>query len=71
MICVHVKTAPQALHSVHGLVDAQSRHELIARAAYDLAEHRGFEPGHELDDWLCAEQQVEAALSCGAPQALG
>ena len=37
---------------------AASRHEAIARAAYFLAEARGFEPGHELDDWLAAEQQV-------------
>jgi Protein of unknown function (DUF2934) len=35
-----------------------SRHEAIARAAYFLAEARAFEPGHELDDWLAAEQQV-------------
>ena len=31
---------------------------LIATAAYFHAERRGFEPGHELDDWLAAEQQV-------------
>jgi hypothetical protein len=37
---------------------AESRHEAIARAAYYLAEARGFEPGHELDDWLAAEQQI-------------
>lgn len=33
-------------------------HALIAEAAYYRAEHRGFAPGHELDDWL----QAEAAL---------
>ena len=37
---------------------AASRQEAIARAAYFLAEARGFEPGHELDDWLAAEQQL-------------
>jgi hypothetical protein len=31
---------------------------MIATAAYYIAEQRGFEPGHELDDWLTAEQQV-------------
>ena len=43
-------------------VDAagESRHEAIAQAAYLLAEARGFEPGHELDDWLAAEQQLTA-----------
>jgi len=84
MICVHMTTAPtggypeagpgagaaaEPVTGFHGLIDAQSRHELIARAAFALAERRGFAPGHELDDWLAAEQQVEAILSCGAPQA--
>jgi len=27
---------------------------------YELAEHRGFTPGHELDDWLEAKKQVTA-----------
>lgn len=35
-------------------------HHRIAVAAYFLAEHRGFEPGHELDDWLAAEDAIEA-----------
>ena len=29
----------------------------IAELAYLKAENRGFEPGHELDDWLEAEQE--------------
>ena len=33
----------------------------VALAAYFIAEKRGFEPGHELDDWLAAEAQVAAA----------
>lgn len=35
-------------------------HHRIAVAAYFLAEHRGFAPGHELDDWLAAEDAIEA-----------
>lgn len=35
-------------------------HHRIAVAAYFLAEYRGFEPGHELDDWLAAEDAIEA-----------
>jgi hypothetical protein len=35
---------------------------MIAKAAYFCAEHRHFEPGHELEDWLTAEQQVKATL---------
>ncbi|MDD5268281.1 MAG: DUF2934 domain-containing protein [Methylococcales bacterium] len=29
----------------------------IAELAYFKAESRGFEPGHELEDWLEAEQE--------------
>jgi hypothetical protein len=42
---------------VEPLTDGQ-RHELIAIAAYHLAERRNFEPGHETEDWLAAESQV-------------
>lgn len=52
---------PEVSASPEELISArvtESRHEEIARAAYFLAEARGFEPGHELDDWLAAEQQV-------------
>lgn len=30
--------------------------EQIRLKAYDLAERRNFEPGHELEDWLWAER---------------
>lgn len=40
---------------------AVERREMIATAAYFLAEKRGFEPGHELDDWLTAEIEVAHA----------
>ncbi|WP_347986011.1 DUF2934 domain-containing protein [Methylomonas sp. AM2-LC] len=30
----------------------------IAELAYYKASNRGFEPGHEIDDWLEAEQEV-------------
>ncbi|MDI1361800.1 DUF2934 domain-containing protein [Methylotenera sp.] len=29
----------------------------IAKCAYYKAEARGFEPGHEMDDWLAAEAE--------------
>jgi hypothetical protein len=32
----------------------------VAEAAYYLAEKRGFAPGRELDDWLQAEDEIEA-----------
>ena len=31
---------------------------MIEEAAYYLAEKRGFAPGHELEDWLQAEEQI-------------
>jgi hypothetical protein len=33
---------------------------MIATAAYFCAAQRSFEPGHELEDWLAAEQQIKA-----------
>ena len=41
----------------------QSRETRIAVAAYQRAERRGFAPGFELDDWLAAEREVDAALA--------
>jgi len=35
---------------------------LIAEAAYYRAEQRGFAPGHELDDWIAAEDEVRRTL---------
>lgn len=36
--------------------------EMIAQAAYYLAEQRGFDPAHQLDDWLQAEAEVSSRL---------
>lgn len=33
--------------------------QMIAEAAYFRALRRNFEPGHELDDWIAAETEVE------------
>jgi Protein of unknown function (DUF2934) len=44
---------------VETLTDDQ-RHELIAVAAYHLAEGRNFEPGREAEDWLAAESLVQS-----------
>lgn len=37
------------------------REQAIREAAYAFFEARGCEPGHELDDWLKAEAQVQRA----------
>jgi Protein of unknown function (DUF2934) len=33
--------------------------EEIRRLAYLLSERRGFEPGHEAEDWLTAEREIQ------------
>ena len=48
------------------LIDQDLRRSMIAQAAYYRAERRGFEPGHEAEDWLAAEGDVDAALMLGA-----
>jgi hypothetical protein len=39
----------------------EDRLRRIREAAYFKAEKRGFAPGHELDDWLEAEEEVDEA----------
>ena len=43
-------------------ISADARHTMIAEAAYLRAERRGFAPGHETEDWLAAEIEVDALL---------
>jgi hypothetical protein len=50
--------------------DEEGKRRLIADIAYLSAERRGFSPGYELDDWLQAEQEVEASMEAIAPSAL-
>ncbi len=38
-----------------------TREERIAMSAYWRAASRQFAPGHELDDWLAAEQEVDSS----------
>jgi hypothetical protein len=39
----------------------------VAETAYFIAMRRGFSPAHELEDWLAAENEVDARL-IGAPR---
>jgi hypothetical protein len=43
--------------------DIALRKEAIAEAAYLIAEQRHFQAGHEVEDWLAAENALN--LSCG------
>ena len=52
-------------------LSASARHAMIAESAYLRAERRGFTPGHETEDWLAAEAEVDALLRVshgGSPQ---
>jgi hypothetical protein len=49
-------------HVVPNTIKAESeeRHRRISEAAYYRSQHRGFEPGHEDDDWLEAERELDS-----------
>jgi hypothetical protein len=42
---------------------ADDRRKLVEIAAYYRSERRGFVPGHEDEDWLAAEAEVDAHLA--------
>lgn len=41
--------------------------KLISEAAYYRAKQRGFQPGHELEDWIQAEAEVMRRLERRSP----
>jgi hypothetical protein len=43
------------------------RHDRISKRAYELAAQRDFHPGHELEDWLQAEREIEAGPARNTP----
>jgi hypothetical protein len=44
-----------------GDITTEERERRIRQAAYFRAQSRGFAPGHELEDWVEAEQEVDRA----------
>ena len=48
-------------------VSATERALMIARSAYHRAERRGFAPGHELEDWVAAEREINRLLGPPPP----
>jgi hypothetical protein len=46
-------------------LEPQAREAMIAEGAYFRSAHRGFEPGHEVDDWLASESEIDGALARG------
>ena len=57
--------AAQAKPPSRAAVSADDRRAMIAEAAYLRAERRGFAPGHETEDWLAAEVEVDVLLKIG------
>jgi hypothetical protein len=51
-------TKREQLYDYSGGIDLDEFREMVATAAYYRAEKRGFEPGHDIDDWLEAEQEI-------------
>ena len=43
-------------------IDPETRHQMVASAAYYRAERRGFKDGSELADWLEAGSEIEQSL---------
>ena len=49
----------KTLFDYSGDIDLKDKfREMVAVNAYYRAEKRGFEPGHEMDDWLAAEREI-------------
>lgn len=46
-------------------IEPDARRAMIAETAYYRAEKRGFDPGHEIADWLEAEAIVDAQIKRG------
>ena len=50
-----------------GAFSIEQREAMLREAAYYHYAKRGYAPGHELDDWLAAEAELERTAS-GAPE---
>ncbi len=60
---------PEKVERGEAPLDAIAREDMIRTAAYLRAECRGFEPGHELEDWLAAEHEIDDWIATrAAPQ---
>jgi DUF2934 family protein len=64
---IRARTEKRSSRGASGTVSADERALMIAREAYHRAERRGFVSGHELEDWLAAEREVNHLLGPPAP----
>jgi hypothetical protein len=65
---VHREATRPEQDSLDGATElsADERRALVEQAAYFRAQRRGFGPGHELDDWIAAEREIEQFLADSA-----
>jgi hypothetical protein len=54
---------PLSTGNVRAEASPEEIRRLIAEAAYYRAKERGFEPGHELQDWIEAESEVMGRIN--------
>lgn len=52
------RAAPLTSSNARAEASPEEIRRLIAEAAYYRAKERGFQPGHELEDWVQAESEV-------------
>lgn len=50
-------------------IEPDHRRAMISDAAYFRAEKRDFSPGHDVDDWLEAEQEIDSLLDADTDEA--
>jgi hypothetical protein len=55
--------APRRASNIRADASPEEIRRLIAEAAYYRAMERGFEPGHELEDWIEAESEVMSRIN--------
>jgi hypothetical protein len=53
----------EAPRSGRQALSPDDRRELVQRTAYFLSERHGFDPARDLENWLEAERQVDAAVA--------
>ena len=58
-----LKAGKKQLSAKTSAIDPAERHEMVATAAYYLAEKHGFDPQMSLEDWQQAEREIDDRLA--------
>ena len=59
---IRVQDSAQPVVASSANIDPEVRRQLVAAEAYFIAERRGFEAGHEIEDWVAAEVLVDSRI---------